>query len=203
MTIEPEISAAIVRNLELLRAVRLHLEEDMDPALLRAVESLGQERIASFGWTGKFGDDLSDAYLAPQEWISAAGESPDEYDLYVKLEVEEDSESTWLECFLGNTPGMALWLWSDSLGKIVPTRKRLVAEVSADHALADSMRAAGFQIDQGTGVYMPLTFSRDAMAAAFETGDFTEALQPMADALDRVHDLREPLDRLVKALRAG
>lgn len=196
---DPSVAAAIVRNIDLLEAATDYVSTNMEHALGHAVGELLVRKRDEFGWTGEVELTFEGSmYVAPSDWRAA---EDDNFDLYVGFDAIEDNDLYWVSNFAGVLgTGVGFKVFSDS-GTEAAVKKALKKIFEADPALLETLRTFGFSWSPRGNLTMPVTISRDALAAAFEDEDFATALAPIAEALDRIHAAREPLDLLVARLR--
>lgn len=195
------VAATIVRNIDLLEEVRDYLATTMDPVLGQAVGELLTRKRDEFGWTGEIGMELGGPmYMAPHDWKMENGEE-DAFDLYVAFGGTNDNDLYWISNFAGvSETGIEFEVASDS-GRVAAVRKALKAIFKSDPTLLENLRASGFSWSPEGRLTMPVTITREALAAAFEDEDFDTALTPIAEALDRIHAARKHLDLLVDRIR--
>lgn len=196
------VAAAIVRNIDLLEATYDYVDDKIDPALGEAVGKLLTRKRDEFGWIGEvemsFGDSM---YLAPSDWRKAEDEE-DNFDLYFAFDAIGESTQSWIGNLVGvEGAGMGFEILSDS-GTKAAVRGRLRTIIRDDPALLENLRASGFSWRPKGDLTVPVTITREALAAAFEDEDFDTALAPIAEALDRIHAARKHLDLLVDRIRA-
>ena len=197
------ISAAIVRHIEELEVAFRHVGNVMDPLLGKEAAKLIERKRKEFGWVGEVSDNLDPAsWLAPGEW-RMAGDTDDNFDLYIDFEgtdcIDGDAPETWVAQFLGFAgAGMQLLLDTNALG-----RAKWKALLRSQGELIDQLVSKGFRCDARDGVLaMPVLIHKDALIGAFEEQDFEAALAPISAALDRIRAEKQMLDMLVDAIRS-
>ena len=89
---------------------------------------------------------------------------------------------------------------------LLPASDTLVAEplkqlMKSNRDLMKKFAEKGFHWDPVGKLTLPIEASREAMAAAFSEGNFSEALAPVADALDRIYEAKDQFDRLAELIR--
>ena len=68
----------------------------------------------------------------------------------------------------------------------------------------DELVDRGFLCDPRTGdIALTIPVSKEALVAGFEEEDLEAALEPLGQAIDRIHKARSELDRLVEAIKAA
>lgn len=195
------VAAAIVRNIDLLEATYDYVDDKIDPALGEAVGKLLTRKRDEFGWIGEVEMSFEDSmYLAPSDWQKAEDEEGN-FDLYFAFDAIGESTQSWIGNLVGvEGAGMGFEILSDS-GTKAAVRGRLRTIVRDDPALLENLRASGFSWSPKGDLTMPVTITREALAAAFEDEDFDTALAPIAEALDRIYAARKHLDLLVDRIR--
>lgn len=199
---EIPVSATIVRHIDILEAALRHAGNVMQPLLGKAVGDLLEEKRKSLGWAGEIESELDGLmWLAPPEW-RAAGDAGDNYDLYVEFDefscVDREETATWIGTFCGfGGAGIRLALGTNAIG---PRAWRSL--LRTETGIADALHAAGFLCDSKNGILaMTIAIDRERLSQAFADEEFEEALQPIEDALGRIHRARPLLDSLVTAIR--
>lgn len=204
MDLDNSADATIVRNLDLLQALRNHLTSNIDPMLEKSVGDTIFSWAHQKDWLYSKNGIGSCSPIGKQHW-AIKPESPDDtsdgYIVRITLEAISEDRDYWIEQFLGRDGArMALWLLSDA-GSEAAVRRAFTNALANDPELKQELLSVGFLHDPKFGVYMPLSFSVEEMAAAFEGGDFDIALSPLQDALDRIENITPTLDRLCDSLR--
>lgn len=204
MDLENSADATIVRNLDLLRAIHDHIEKNIEPMLGKAVIQVVSGWAEQKDWLYREGEIGDGSPIGKKYWEIRA-ESPDEtsdgYILRITLEAISENRNYWIEHFLERDGArIALWLWSD-IGSEAAIRRAFASVLTNDPDLRQELLSAGFLHDPKYGVYMPLSFSTEEMATAFEEAEFDVALSPLRDALNRIDNISPALDRLCGSLR--
>jgi hypothetical protein len=201
---DPAIGSVIVRHIDELEAALRHAHNSMQPMLAKEVAKAIEEKREAYGWAGNIPEDLDkDMWLAPDEWRTA-GDTDDNFDLFLELYanpcIDGDEPETWVGTFCGFAgAGIRLSFDTNALGQ-----RAWKALLRSQAAVIDDLIARGFWCDPKKGELAVLvSIEREALAEAFEEEDFTAALQPIGDALDRIQAARPVLDRVVGAVRKG
>lgn len=195
------VAAAIVRNIDLLEATYDYVGTKIDPVLGQAVGTLLARKRDDFGWVGDVEMTFEGSmYLAPSDWRTAEDEE-DAFDLYFVFDAISENDLYWVANFVGvEGTGVGFEVLSDT-GTKAAVRRTLRRIFGADQAILETLRTSGFSWSPQGDLTMPVTISREALAAAFENEDFDTALAPVAEALDRIHAARKHLDLLVDRIR--
>ena len=151
-------------------------------------------------WESDFGSEFSDKQrLAPSEWRADGEDVGGDYDLYCHLDVDELEAQTWVAHFAG-AGGRKVYLCvsTDTVsGK--KNLKRLAVSVADD---LQKLVAAGLLFDVETFTFkLPVSFDREQIAQGYADDDLSQALAPLARALDLVSSSREIFDRMRDAVR--
>ncbi|MGR3761741.1 hypothetical protein ACUXV3_16675 [Roseobacteraceae bacterium NS-SX3] len=191
-----DIGAAIVRNIDLLESAMSYATDTMDRLLGQEVGDILKRKRDKFGWSGDPVETFEDGFwLSPPEWISE--DDPDgNYDLFVEMDMTEEA-NTWLAYFAG-VNGLGVFL-APSSNTLSPAPFKRVLKSSPE--LMAEFASKGFHWDPEGKLTLPLEFSREALAMAFQEEDFSEALAPLEEALDLVFETRALFDQLAAKIR--
>ena len=197
-----EAGAVIIRNIDELEAAVRHVRANMEPSLGRALAAILDRKRKAMGWDGEIEGDLEGpAWFAPKEW-KAPGDDQNNHDLFVEFNRKDcddgDSTDTWVGAFC-EFAGSCVQFALDTNTQGVRSWRAILRN---ETEIVDELRALGFRCDPRTGeLTLRLVIERDLLAQAFTANEFDLALEPAALALDRIQMAREPLDRLVAAIR--
>ena len=107
---------------------------------------------------------------------------------------------TWVGTIAGFAgAGIRLSASTDALGQ-----RDWKALLRSQGPLIDELVDRGFLCDPKTGdVALTIPVDKEALVAGFEEEDLEAALEPLGQAIDRIHKARSELDRLVEAIKAA
>lgn len=197
MTLDEQTNALVLEHLADIEGAVRYIEDHLEPRLWRAVAETMERWSARTGWAGRFDPDGDDYWIAADGWMPEG-----ERQAWFVFKAAEHVDAVSLSAFVGASASgnqMVLRFWQDLL-KPGAFKKILSGE---DRLLSD-LRYLGFEFDARGGLLeLPVRLDATALAAAFTDGDFTEALAPLATALDRAEAARPSLDLLVARLRAA
>ncbi len=194
-----ELDALIIRNIG-----------DVEAALLRAYE-IGDETIEAIGAAIRSGldeawkvvvdvNDDTPIRFARRIWIGGETSSLSgsyHFSLSDKNGPGGDTDHTWLCSLLGIGPegsSAVLYFWSDSFGA-----KRRWKKLADDQSkLIDKLLDAGFRQDDKQWLYVPVTIDAEALAKAFEEGDLSTAMAPVAAALGVIEAAMPSIEALIE-----
>lgn len=191
-----DIGATIVRNIDLLESAMSYASETMDRLIGQEIGDILKRKRDKFGWNGDPVETVEDNFwLSSPEWISE-GDPDGNYDLLVEMDMTGEAV-TWLAYFAGVADlGVHLEPSSNTL-----SRGPLKRVLKNNPELMAEFASRGFHWDPEGKLTLPVEFSREALAMAFEEEDFSEALAPLEEALDLVFEARALFDRLVAKIR--
>lgn len=197
-----EAGAVIIRYIDELEASVRHIRTSMEPMLGRALAAILENQRKTLGWDGEIEGDLEGpAWFAPKEW-KTPGDDQDNHDLFIEFNRQDcddgDSTDTWVGAFCEFAGSCVQFAFDTNTQGVRPWRAILRNETD----IIDELKSLGFRCDPRTGeLTLRVTIERDLLAQAFITDEFDLALEPAALALNRIQAAREPLDRLVAAIR--
>lgn len=191
------VAAAIIRNIDLLQAAMDYLDNTMETTLGREVAKVIEAKQRDFDWEGEAEDDPGDvSWLAPREW-RVAGDDEGNFDLFAKFDERMETDRSWVATVSGvGETGVVFAMESNTL-----SNHSLNRILGGDTTLTETLREFGFTWEPRGRLSMPITISREALAQAFQDEDFTIALAPVSEALDRIQAARKSLDLLVDRIR--
>lgn len=194
-----DLSASVVRNLDVVEAAYRHLQR-VDERLLEATMCYLSEVTDSIEWHLSGMDKNADQqgfdnhWLCPTAWVSTA--NPDETEIYFDICAvgPEFEDLHWTTCFtgaLGDEAGAAIKLEFPKLPKRNGNRNFLARE-----DVTREVSALGWEID-GTEVMCRFIIDRETLSKAFESDDgedlsegFRLALAPLGD---KIHSIDKKL----------
>jgi hypothetical protein len=200
MSIQPQLDALIVRNLEDIEQSYSRASKAITETLAREINALFeqfQDRVES-----EIGDLSGDPWFALPEWKSS-GDEDKNYDLFFWLTYEGDEANTWPTIFVGANGASAWWKMGSSAWTGARTWKNFLKNPKHED-LHNELRSDGFIIDEKEGTLrLPLRLKQEVLAHAFETENFDEALEPVRNTLQSISTRRDGLDRLVALIRSN
>jgi hypothetical protein len=185
-----ELDTLILRNLADLDATARRLDQ-IDEIVWSAVDALTERWAREHRWTGLFDIEGRGLWVTPAKWRKAS-ENEDSPDVRFWFEVAAHEPLTHFDlsdlCGIGGSR-YGFRMYQDLLGKAdwkVLARKHI--------ALFQSL---GLQLDAKASPFMEIIVDIEKLAISVETGDFDEALQPIAHGLDRLINVDKVLGRIL------
>jgi hypothetical protein len=192
---DSELSASVVRNLDVVVAAYNHLDR-IERRFLEVTMVYLQEVADGLNWYLGGMDENSelhgfnDHWFCPNAWVNQ--DKPDETDVYFNISSNEpeDADLHWITCFtaaLGDEACTELKFEWPKLPKRNGNRNFLARE-----DITRDISALGFEID-GTKVMCRVAIDREILAKAFDEDDgedisdgFRAALAPLGDLVGRL-----------------
>ena len=201
---EPAVGAVIVSHIDELEAALRYAHSTMQPMLEKAVASRLAAKRRALGWAGEAPADFDETqWFAPEEWRMPQSEENDCYLSFVLDTVsclDGQEPETWVGTIAGFAgAGIRFAASTDALGQ-----RDWKALLRSQGPLMDELVDRGFLCDPRTGdIALTIPVSKEALVAGFEEEDLEAALEPLGQAIDRIHKARSELDRLVEAIKAA
>ena len=201
---EPAVGAVIVTHIDELEAALRYAHSTMQPMLEKAVAALLDDKRRALGWAGEAPADFDETqWFAPEEWRMPQS---DENDCYLSFVLDTVScldghePETWVGTIAGFAgAGIRFAASTDALGQ-----RDWKALLRSQGPLIDQLVDRGFRCDPKTGdVALTISISKEALVAGFEDEDLEGALEPLGQAIDRIHAARSALDGLVEEIKAA
>lgn len=190
-----ELDTLILRNLADLDATALRLDQ-IDGTVWRAVDAVVERWAREHRWAGLFDVEGRGLWVTPAKWRTASDDE-DSPDVRFWFEVATHEPPTHFDladlCGI-NGSRYGFRMHQDLLGKVdwkLLARKHI--------ALFQSL---GLQLDAKASPFMEIVIDVQKLATGVETGDFDEALQPIAQGLDRLANADKVLGRILFKPRA-
>jgi len=195
-----QAAEVIARNVGLLESAIDFASTKMDAALFDAVRETLRRKNEHLRWESEFGDNFDDGpWMAPTEWRADGEDVGRDYHLYCHLCIDDDEMKTWLAYFAG-VEGRRAYLCI-STSTITGSRNLRNFARGVQNEL-DQLIDVGFIFDsKGFKIKWPMNFDQEQIAKGFVDDDLAQALGPLEDAIDRVANSREVLDRIQDAIR--
>jgi hypothetical protein len=172
--------------------------------LEKAVVAVLEEKRVALGWAGELPTDLDETlWLAPEDWRMPGDPEENEFYLSFSLDrtpcIDGREPETWVGTMVGFAGAAIRFVFStDALGQ-----RDWKALLRSEGPLLDELLTKGFLCEPKSGdLALTIPINREALANGFEEEELETALAPLSVALDRIHDARQILDRLVKAIKA-
>lgn len=193
----------ILSNLEMFNEAARLLSEHIEPEIFGAINDEFAEWLKKNGWDGD-GDWLNsdETWVGPPEWKldddDNGGKGKDwKWKAYFSFDYKSEKTNSYSLadlCGCGQTPiGFRFQLVFETFSRKQWTN---FCKTLPDAAL--QLLEHGFGYDKASW-FLPVTLTSAGLAAAYESGDFTEALQPLRTALDQLKKAQSIFDEIIKA----
>lgn len=175
--VKRKLDALIVRNVGDLEASLRRALTQIDSALNGAAWDALKATLGERDWHFEDDREPDDRWFAPRQWLDKEGDA-DPWFRLMPLDRANVFE-TWLAHYVAPADDRQkfslLWCWH----RFYVTDYKAAAEAAAVEI--EAIRSLGFRQD-GRELFLPIEFDPEAIARAFETGDFKEALEPIGAA---------------------
>ena len=190
----PAQPATIVRNIGEIERGYFEACGSMSAQFMTAVAEV-MRKAAPTDWQVVGNEEM--VSLTVPEWRSTRGMGRGDAWLEIAEVANDDEEHSWIAAATrsGET-SMALELRTRNG---LPKFPDVLAHKSGVSAL---LMERGFEYaDAGERMFVPITIDKEALALAFDKGDFAEALVPVRQAVELVVAAKGDLDGLIALLR--
>lgn len=190
----PASSADIVRNIGEIERSYIHASCDLSEQLMIEVATAMRNAVPE-GWQ-VVGDSEGASVMVP-DWRSTRGAGRGDVWLEIAEVATDDQDHSWIAA--ATASGETSMVLELRARNGLPSFPVILAHNSATAAL---LMERGFQYaDSGKRIFAPITIDKDALALAFEKGDFAEALVPVRQAVELIVAAKGDLDGLIALLR--
>ena len=190
----PATPATIVRNIGDIERGYFEVCGQMSAQLMTAVAEVMREASPET-WQVVGNDEM--VSLTLPDWRSTRGMGRGDAWLEIAEVANGDEEHTWIAA--ATRSGETSMVLELRTRNGLPNFPDVLAHKSGVSAL---LMERGFEYaESGTRIFAPIAIDKEALAAAFDKGDFTEALVPVRQAVELVVAAKGDLDGLIALLR--
>lgn len=196
---ERELDFIIIKNIGDLEASLKRAKDEIDARLNSEAWETLKQALGGDGWYFEDGDDPSDAWFAPRDWLTKSKNGDVDADPWFRLKPLDGKREfhTWLAHYVAPKSDRQqvaiVWCWQRFY---VEDYKAASAKA---HQGLQAIRELGFHQD-GRELFYPISFDADVMAEGFQAGDLKSALDPIARAADVLARAIEPFTAFRAAL---
>lgn len=187
MSEENELEYLLVKHVGDIEGAILHLKM-MDKRLFKEASEVILECIDRSVWHIHLEPDDEELWFADRTWRepdAAPGRAHASIHLGERLGENDDTDETWVAEFTsagGSGASVALILHQEYLTN--PQWRKLIKQHSS---YVDRLEQLGFQYDESAGTFfVPVHLLSEKLAIAFKEDDFSEAFEPLSQALEQV-----------------
>lgn len=206
----------VIENMQMIEQARLLIEDELEPAFFKVVDSLVNERVGEFagGWQGVFGwADGDEMQFAPEPWTASSNQA-DKFNYknyyaryHLSLESSEggvlDGNHWWLSSFFTNPNDRYVFQfspWYANFGKLSSKLWRDFAGTKNQEY--PQIEQAGFKFNAKSGRWhLPITRLDAAVVAENYVNDtLQDVFEPIInDALDKLLQAHPYFDKIIKS----
>lgn len=188
-TTAPRAGTLILRHIDILAESARLLQTEIEPEVIQALENQIETWAEERKW--HLSRTKGAIWFGPTQWLLNDG--PDESKAWFGIGVEDENAKDTLAvvdwCGHGLTR-MGFWLSID-FKRICKT------SLQWSRFTSGLTEIDGFTHQKGYW-FMPITLSPESLAAAYERGDYNEALSPLRQALECIKRAQETVDGILE-----
>ncbi|NLC35940.1 MAG: hypothetical protein GX772_05770 [Alcaligenaceae bacterium] len=195
-----ELEKLIVENILDIEAAIARARDRLDDRLWDEMGEVVNEAVPAEDWDKECEGAGASFWL--RNWGSGNPCDARFYFVIDKNDIGKEKRYTWLARSVSenDSPYESLALYF-SQKVVAPESVKLIYE--QQKSLLETLRKNGFRLDNGLWLYMPFTFKKEILAQAYKNGDFSEALQPLKEAVGKVFENRQQFEKLAEAFDAA
>jgi hypothetical protein len=198
---QPELDRLIINNLADLDAAAKHVQNELEPAIDAALDSVLEPLIRKAGWAGA-ADRNKKTWLVHDDWRKqgdhVGSDFECQFDYAERSKSEAEYDFFWLTKLLGigfQNVGLR-WKRND-----VKNKKQWKSAVGQQPAIIAQLRARGFEYEQAeASFFLPVRIDQRELAQAVADESPGLALTPFNDALKTCVDAKPHFDALLKTI---
>lgn len=199
-----ELEKLIVENILDIEAAIARARDRLDDRLWDEMGKVVNETVPAEDWDKECEGEAVSFWL--QIWGSG---NPRDARFYFVIDENDkgndrgkEKRYTWLARSVSenDSPYESLALY---FSQKVVARKSVKLIYEQQKILVETLRKNGFRLDNGLWLYMPFTFKKEILAQAYKNEDFSEALQPLKEAVGKVFENRQQFEKLAEAFDAA
>jgi hypothetical protein len=189
--------ALILRNLKTFNDAALLMGGSMYVELVREVNQSVKNWTEQAGWMGEYDWDNNNLWVSPAEW-QIGGEKGQYLARFELLAEADDTESYEVADLCGCGQSRYGFRFSPNYGALGGKSKWNVFSKSLPAVASRLSTELGF-LDEGKGVwFVPVLMDAAALASAYENEDYSVALAPLAQALDKIKAAMPVFDKILR-----
>ena len=190
----PATPATIIRNIGEIERGYFEACGSMSAQFMTAVADV-MRKAAPETWQVVGNEEM--VSLTVPEWRSTRGMGRGDAWLEIAEVANDDDEHSWIAA--ATRSGETSMVLELRTRNGLPGFPAVLAHNSGTSVL---IMERGFEYaDAGERMFVPITIDKDALALAFDKGDFSEALAPVRQAVELVVTAKGDLDGLIALLR--
>jgi hypothetical protein len=198
---EPKQAGALaIRHIAVLEQANNVLLE-LTELVWKAINDVCHDVVHRKAWDGKF-ESTEQQWFAPTDWRSTTTGTP-ERTATIVVDCYGDSDTYWLTALCGVGEDRVGFWWRFQYqyltGKVA--WKKFAVDANRHHSLREKF---GFEYVSDAGEwFLPFKLDEKLLATAYETEDWTKALKPVSDALEKVEAAMPTFTAIIDEAKAA
>jgi hypothetical protein len=194
-----DAGALILRNLKIFNDAAVFVETNMQPEIFGHINDAIKAFSETNGWTGSYSYLDGDCWTAPKNW-TLTNESNAAWFWFCTEDDDGPDEGFDISDICGltsNCTGFRFNIYTSVTG-----RKRKTAALTQEFhkEVSPKMGKIGFRPLSASSYFLPVTLDAEQLATAWKSSDYSAALKPIIDGLDRLKMAAQILSPLVEAV---